>query len=65
MGRSVIPATEVEGALGFEVRRLGETLSKSHDLRLLGYEYVKGRKGRGNAAAFKAISGSQFDVIET
>jgi hypothetical protein len=65
LGRSFIPATEVEGALGFEIRRLGETLGKSHDLSLLGFEYVKGRKGRGNAAAFKAISGSQFDLIET
>lgn len=65
MGRSVIPATEVEKALGFEIRRLSETLGKSHDLRLLGFEYVRGKKGRGNAAAFKAISGNQFDLIET
>jgi hypothetical protein len=50
-----IAATEVEGHLGFELRRYSDQLQGSWDLKALGYEYIPGTRGRGNFAMFRWI----------
>ena len=50
-GREV-PTTEVEGALGFSLRRYADDLEQNFELMCLGYEYIRGGKGRGKSAAF-------------
>lgn len=51
--REDILSTEVEGALGFELRRYKNALQLSWDLRMIGYEFEPGSRGRGNAGTFK------------
>lgn len=53
-GRDV-PADEVEGAVGFPLRRVGSALEDNHDLRTLGYVYEKGVRGRGKMGMFRKI----------
>ena len=50
-GREV-PTTEVEGALGFSLRRYADDLEQIFELMCLGYEYRRGGRGRGKSAAF-------------
>ena len=50
-GREV-PTTEVEGALGFSLRRYADALEENFELMCLGYEYRRGGRGRGRSAAF-------------
>lgn len=48
-----IPASEVEEALGFQLRRYSNQLKGSWDIMMTGYEYTAGGRGRGNSATFK------------
>ena len=50
-GRDVL-TTELEGALGFSLRRYADDLEQNFELMCLGYEYIRGGKGRGKSAAF-------------
>ena len=50
-GREV-STTEVEGALGFSLRRYADALEENFELMCLGYEYRRGGRGRGRSAAF-------------
>ncbi len=50
-----IPASELEEALGFQLRRYNSQLSNNWDIMMLGYEYVAGGRGRGNSATFIRI----------
>jgi len=50
-GRDVLK-TELEGALGFSLRRYADDLEQNFELMCLGYEYIRGGKGRGKSAAF-------------
>ena len=50
-GREV-STTEVEGALGFSLRRYADDLEENFELMCLGYEYRRGGRGRGRSAAF-------------
>ena len=54
-----IPASELEEALGFQLRRYNSQLSNNWDIMMLGYEYVAGGRGRGrgrgNSATFRRI----------
>lgn len=51
--REDIHSTEVEEALGFELRRYKNALELSWDLKMIGYEFEPGSRGRGNAGKFK------------
>jgi hypothetical protein len=46
-GREV-PTTEIEGALGFQIRRYADKLENNFEFMCLGYEYRRG----GKSAAF-------------
>ena len=48
-----IEAEEVERAVGFKLRQIKNGLQGNWDLRMLGYEYEPGGKGRGKKAQFK------------
>ena len=50
-----IPTSELEEALGFQLRRYNSQLSNDWDIMMLGYEYVSGGRGRGNSATFRRI----------
>jgi hypothetical protein len=50
-----VPANEVEAAIGFPLRRLGSALEHLRDLQTLGYQYIKGGRGRGRAGVFKKV----------
>ena len=50
-GREV-PTTEIEGVLGFSIRRYADDLEENFELMCLGYEYRRGGRGRGKSAAF-------------
>jgi len=50
-GREV-STTEIEGVLGFSIRRYADDLEENFELMCLGYEYRRGGKGRGKSAAF-------------
>lgn len=47
-----MPATEVEEALGFEIRRYKNSLTNSWDLKMIGYRFEPGGRGRGNVSKF-------------
>ena len=51
--RADIASTEVEQQLGFELRRYSSQLKDNWHLKALRYEYIPGRRGRGNSALFK------------
>lgn len=51
--REDVLATEVEEALNFALRRYKGALQMSWDLRMLGYEFVPGSRGRSNTGKFK------------
>lgn len=51
--REDILSTEVEEALGFDLRRYKNALELSWDLRIMGYEFEPGGRGRGNVGKFK------------
>ena len=50
-----ISASELEEALGFQLRRYNSQLSNNWDIMMLGYEYIAGGRGRGNSATFIRI----------
>lgn len=54
-GHDDVSIKDVEAALGFELRRYGVQLDKNWDLNMIGYEFVAGRRGRGNTSHFKYI----------
>jgi hypothetical protein len=57
-GRDV-PVDEVEKALGFEIRHYGSKLEHNRDLETLGYEFIKGSRGRGKQGMFRKVTEQQ------
>lgn len=53
-----IPISEVEEAVGFDLRRYASRLEGSWELRGLGYEFVRGGRGRGNEGRFRWLGNS-------
>lgn len=56
--RSDVSVAEIEEALGIEIRRYRQALENSWDLRMLGYRFEAGGRGRGRAGKFKWIENS-------
>lgn len=53
-----IPISEVEEAVGFNLRGYADRLEANWDLKHLGYEFVRGGRGRGNAGHFRWLGDS-------
>ncbi len=51
--RDDVLATEVEEALGFRLSQYKDSLQNSWDMRMLGYDFVPGGRGRGNVGRFR------------
>lgn len=56
--RGDVSGTEIEEAIGFEMRRYRQALENSWDLRMLGYTFEAGGRGRGRVGKFKWTEGS-------
>lgn len=52
-----VPAQEVEAALGFPTRAVASSLEYNKELEALGYDFVRGTRGRGNEGLFRKVHG--------